>query len=133
LLVHPKTGDLYIVTKDLTSGVYRASAPLDTERVTTLERVARFSIPATLSDRTGGAISRDGRRVALTTYGGAFELTLPANASSFDAIWGQTPASIDVHDPMQLEAITYRNDGRAVFMVPEGPHSPIYRAEKRSL
>jgi hypothetical protein len=130
LLIHPKTGDLYIVTKELVSGVYRASAPLDESGVTMLERVARFSIPATLADRTGGAISANGRRVALATYGGAFELTLPAAAASFDAIWSQTPASIAVHGSMQLEAITYRNDERAVFLLPEGIHSPIYRAKR---
>jgi hypothetical protein len=130
VIVHPKTGDLYIVTKELVSGVYRAVAPLDAGGVTMMERVARFSIPATLADRTGGAISSDGRRVAVATYGGAFELTLPENAASFDAIWEQTPASIEIHAAMQLEAITYQDGDNALVLVPEGAHSPIYRAEK---
>ena len=130
LMVHPQSGDVYIITKEAVSGVYRATAPLDPSKTTTLERVARFSIFATLSDRTGGAISPDGRRVALSTYGGAFELALPSVGSAgFDSIWDRTPSRIEVPNPGQLEAITYSRNGRALWLVPEGAHSPVFRAQ----
>ena len=133
LIVHPHTGDVYIITKELVSGVYRAVAPLDTTGTTTLELVGRFSIFATLADRTGGTISPDGLRVALATYGGGFELLLrtpPGGAPApFDSIWNQTPSRISVPNPGQLEAITYTADGRSVLLMPEGARSSIFRAE----
>lgn len=135
LIVHPQTGDLYIITKEVVSGVYKATAPLNETGTTTLERVARFSIFANFADRTGGTISPDGQRVALSTYGGAFEFMLPRSPTDvptgFDAIWKQMPASIDVPNPMQLEAITYSATGRAILLMPEGVRSPIYRSQLR--
>lgn len=133
LLVHPFTGDLYIITKEVDSGVYKAEAPLRTGTETLLDRVARFSIFANLSDRTGGSISPDGRRVAISTYGGAFEFVLPPKVpvSRFDVIWRQEPTRIRMGLLVQSEAISYRRDGRAVFATSEGRRSPIYRVELR--
>lgn len=132
LLVHPYSGDLYVITKEIDSGVYKASAPLKSGAPIELVRVARFSIFATLSDRTGGAISPDGRRVALSTYGGAFELVLPPDIplSEFDKIWKQTPAPIRMGPLTQAEAITYRSDGLAIYATSEGRFSPIYEVER---
>lgn len=134
LLVHPITGDLYIVTKEVTSGVYRAAAPLDASEITTLERVAKFSIFATLSDRTGGDISPDGRRVAIATYGGWYELVLPAHvdSGSFEVIWDMTPTRIGTASTGQTEAIAYGSDGETVYMTSEGKHTAILHAERRS-
>lgn len=132
LLVHPITGDLYIITKEVDSGVYKAEAPLQPGVEIELDRVARFSIFANLSDRTGGSISPDGRRVALSTYGGAFELVLPPDVpiSRFDVIWRQEPTRIQIGLLVQSEAIAYRHDGRAVYATSEGRRSPIYEVER---
>lgn len=137
LLVHRHSGDLYIITKELVSAVYKAPAPLRTSDVTKLERVASFSIFANLSDRTGGSISPDGTRVALSTYGGAFELALPAATSgrpgaAFDSIWDRRPARIGVADLSQSEAITYTVDGSAVILTGEGRRVPIYRVTRNA-
>jgi hypothetical protein len=132
LLIHPFTGDLYIVTKDVVSGVYKAAAPLDLGATTTLARVARFSIFATFADRTGGDISPDGTRVVLATYGGPYEFVLPSgqdpSEGGFEAIFKVTPTLINVEDPGQLEAVTYSFDGSSVFLAPEGERSPMYEA-----
>lgn len=130
LLIHPRTGDLYIVTKDLVSGVYKAPAPLDPGEIMTLKRVARFSIFANLADCTGGDISPDGERVVVATYGGAYELVLPPDSTSpggagFNDIWQVTPARIDTGKAAQLEAVTYSPDGSSVLFVAEGERSPI--------
>jgi hypothetical protein len=125
LLIHPLTGDLYIVTKEPVSKVYQATPPFDTTDVTTLRRVARFRIFANFADRTGGDISPDGTRVVLATYGGVFELTLPDPDASFDAIWRVDPARVDSLGAFQLEAVTYSADGNSVLSVGEGVQSPI--------
>ena len=133
LLVHPSSGDLYIITKEVDSGVYKAEGPLAAGTEIVLDRVARFSIFANLSDRTGGSISPNGRRVVFSTYGGAYEFVLPTDfpATRFDAIWRQEPRRIRMGLLIQSEAITYRRDGRAIFATSEGRRSPIYRVDLR--
>ncbi|MEA2453640.1 MAG: hypothetical protein QOG04_2350 [Actinomycetota bacterium] len=130
LLIHPLTGDLYIVTKELTSGVYKAAAPFDTDSVLPLERVARFSLFANFADRTGGDIAPDGQSVVLTTYGGVYELVLTSQSAvdGFDEIWHVGPTVVDRGAEGQLEAVTYSSDGRSVLFVPEGARSVIWRS-----
>ena len=79
LLVHPSTGDLYIVTKvsGEAAGVYKAKAPLSKSSVTTLKLVGEVRFPnALVGVITGGDISPDGRRIILCDYLEAFELVL---------------------------------------------------------
>ncbi len=79
LLVHPSTGDLYVVTK--VSGeaarVLKAKAPLSKTAITILKQVGEVRFPnAFVGVITGGSISPDGRRVVLCDYIEAFELVL---------------------------------------------------------
>lgn len=136
LLVHPGTGDLYVVTKEIPSAVFRATAPLVSSSTTVLDKVAQFSIFANLADRTGGDISPDGTRVAIATYGGWYELRLPPSAAgsleeNFDSIWETRPARIATDSSAQWEAIAYGTDGRAVYMTSEGRRSAVYSATRR--
>lgn len=132
LLIHPSTGDLYIVTKEVSPRVYTAAAPLDAGDTIRLEKLTSFSIFGTLSDPTGGDISADGRRVAIATYGGWYEFVLSpgTDEASFDDIWDMTPALIGNARTGQTEAIAYAIDG-AVYMTSEGKHTPLLRAERR--
>jgi hypothetical protein len=129
LLVHPDSGDLYIVTKELSSRsfVYKAAAPLGDEM--TLERVGTITIEDFLSDRTGGDISPDGTRVILSTYSAGYELSVP-DGGTFDDIWKQEPQPIDIGEHQQGEAITYSADGDSLFATSEGPHPPLYRIDR---
>src|SRR5688500_6072432 len=70
LLVHPRSGDLYVVTKTAqTAGVYKLAAPFNAAGVNTLTRVAALKGPDFFGALvTGGDISPDGRRVALCDY-----------------------------------------------------------------
>ncbi|HJQ31704.1 MAG TPA: hypothetical protein VJ866_05990 [Pyrinomonadaceae bacterium] len=129
LLVHPSTGDLYVVTK-MAGGadVYKLAAPFSAEGVHTLARVATLNGPESFGMLiTGGDISPDGGRVALCDYLQAYELTLPAGSKSFDEIWGQTPVvvPIGVRGTGIGEAICYRLDGAALLATSEGDHPPL--------
>ena len=130
LLIHPDTGDLYVVTKELSSrsDVFRATAPLRSGE--TFVSVGKIRISDLLSDRTGGDISPDGTRVVLSTYSAAYELELPAGAS-FDEIWVQPLTEIDVGAREQGEAITYSADGTALFTTSEGTRPPLYKIPVR--
>lgn len=118
LLVHPRSGDLYVITKDFAGGaVYKASAG-----TSILRRIADLEIG--LGDVvTGGDIAPDGTRVAVSTYGRGFEMTLPVGARSFDDVWKQRPRPVELAARSQGESIAYRLDGDALLTTSE--HSPF--------
>ena len=127
LLVHPRTGDLYVVTKAADSAaVYKLAAPFDAGEVQTLARVAVLKGPDFFGALvTGGDISPDGTHVALCDYAQGYELTLPAGARGFDDIWAQKPVAIPLGLRLQGEAVCYRLDGAALLATSEKAPSPL--------
>jgi hypothetical protein len=128
LMVHPASGDIYVVTKGAgEAGVYRLSAPASATEVNTLTRVATLHGPDFFGALiTGGDISPDGRRVALCDYANGYELRLPdKDAQSFDDIWQQTPLVISLGARRQGEAVCYRPDGAALLATSEGSVCPL--------
>jgi hypothetical protein len=133
LLVHPRTGNLYIVTKVLIANpvVYEAVAPFTAGQSITMRKVAEPRVPSLLGGAiTGGSISPDGRHVALCDYFSGYELVLPAGSSNFDEIWKQKMTSFDLGKRKQGESITYRLDGRALLATSEGKQSPLIQVER---
>jgi hypothetical protein len=127
LMVHPTSGDLYVVTKLADSaGVYKLAAPFDASKVNTLARVATLHGPGFFGTLiTGGDISPDGRRVALCDYASGYELTLPLGSKSFDDIWSRKPTVIPLGARRQGEAVCYRLDGAALLATSEGTPTPL--------
>ena len=78
---------------------------------------------------TGGAISPDGRRLALCDYKQAYEIVL-SNGQPFDSIWKQPLTTIALGDRKQGEAITYRLDGKALLATSEGLPTPLIQVER---
>lgn len=135
LLVHPSTGDVYVVAKDAQSaGVYKAAAPLEPSRVTTMARVGTVRLGAGtrgLEQVTGGDIAPDGRRVAVSTYAQGYELELPADMPVFDDVWGRSPVPVPLGNRAQGESVAYRLDGRALLATSEIAPSPLLQVERR--
>ena len=128
LLVHPRTGNIYIVTKILMAnpGVYEAAAPFTAGQAITMRRVGETRVPSLFGGViTGGSISPDGRRVALCDYFQGYELVLPAGHSNFDDIWKQKMTGFDLGKRKQGESIAYRLDGKALLATSEGKQSPL--------
>jgi hypothetical protein len=128
LLVHPRTGNIYIVTKVLIANpaVYEAVAPFSAGQSITMRKVGEPRVPSLFGGAiTGGNISPDGKRVALCDYFSGYELVLPAGTSSFDDIWKQKMSSFDLGKRKQGESITYRLDGKALLATSEGKQSPL--------
>ena len=133
LLVHPVSGDLYIVTKargeDSRTLVFKASAPL-WAGPTTLTLVSEVKLPghslfSMVAGRvTGAAVSPDGKRVMICDYFSGWEAVLPDGAS-FDTIWKRNWAAVDLGDRPQGESITYGPNGRSVYATSEGVVSPL--------
>lgn len=132
LMVHPATGNVYIMTKVAfgNSAVYEAAAPLTGGKLITLKRLGELQVASLLGGAiTGGSISPDGRHVALCDYFGGYELTLPATSKNFDDIWTQKIASFNLGKRKQGESITYRLDGNAVLATSEGKSFDLIQVE----
>lgn len=134
LMVHPASGDIYVVTKTAggAAGVYRLRAPFSASTVNTLERVGEVSLPGLFGGFvTGGDISPDGRRVVLCDYLAAYELGLPDDPrGAFDEVWKQTPLAIDLGTRGQGEAVCYGADGAAVYATSEKPPVPLIEVKR---
>ena len=134
LLVHPVSGDLYLVTKAAFTNpiVYKAAAPLRSGDTISLVRTAELKLPSLLGGIiTGGAVSPDGRRVALCDYLQGYELVLPSSSHNFDDIWRQPISTIDLGRRSQGEGITYRRDGKALLATSEGKGSSLIEVVRR--
>jgi hypothetical protein len=133
LLIHPFTGDLYVITKVMgaPARVYKLRAPAPKSGVSTLSYVGELRFPNQfLGFITGGDISPDGRRVVISDYLGACELILPVKrGTAFDEIWKQSPRPVDIGGfpgvRRQGEAVCYRADGLAILATSEGLPCPL--------
>ena len=133
LLVHPTSGNIYIVTKVALANpvVYEAAAPLIAGKLITMRRIGEVRVPSLFGGViTGGAISPDGRRVALCDYFQGYELVLPATSANFNDIWKQRMTGFDLGKRKQGEAITYRLDGKALLATSEGKQAPLFQVER---
>jgi hypothetical protein len=133
LLIHPLTGDLYIITKvrSAAARIYKLKAAALKPGAATLSYIGNFRFPNLFEGFiTGGDISPDGRRVIICDYLGACELTLPDRRGvDFDEIWKQSPQPVNIGGfpgiRRQGEAICYRADGSAILATSEGLPCPL--------
>ncbi len=132
--MHPTTGNIYIVTKVvlLNPTVYEATPPFTPGKLITMRRIGEVHVPSVFGGViTGGAISPDGRRVALCDYFQGYELVLPAGAKDFNDVWKQRMTGFDLGKRGQGESITYRLDGKAVLATSEGKQSALIQVERK--
>jgi len=123
LMIDPRTGDLYVVTKRESLGrVYRASASTLVPGTTiTLHRVATL----TWTGATGGDISPQGDEIIIRGYTQAFVWARPANTILWDA-FSSTAYSVPLASEPQGEAIAYDPQGNGYYTTSEGTNQPIY-------
>lgn len=129
LLVHPWTGDIYVVTKKKSgpAGVFRIEPAFGSGSAVMGEKIADVSVPSTPEGHvTGGSMSPDGRRVMLCDLEGGYELVLPDGVADPDAIWQQTALAVDLGDRKQGEGVSYGRDGLSLFASSEKKNSPLY-------
>jgi hypothetical protein len=124
-LLLPPDGTPYVVTKELlgNSGVYRPTRRLVDGGTVAMARVAslRFTLTGTPGGPvgsagqllvTGGAVSADGRLLALRTYTDAYVWRL--TGSDVPRALAATPERIPLPAAPQGEAIAFAGDGRLV-------------------
>lgn len=134
LMVHPKSGNIYVVTKQVFGDphVYQAAAPVAAGDTVTLRHLGELDVPSMFGGIiTDGAISPDGTRVVLCDYLRGYELVLGNPSVDFNKIWKQAFSTIDLGSRKQGEAITYRLDGRALLATSEGVRAPLLQIVRR--
>jgi hypothetical protein len=122
LIVHPVSGDVYVVSKAASgpSFVYRMPAPTTPGALQTLPKIADLVLPPASGGLvTGAAVHPTCDRVLIRTYDALYELrsTPPA---AFDSIFAATPQPVPVAMEGQGEAVTYLSDGRGYATASEG-------------
>ena len=137
LLVHPRTGRLYVVAKnkDGADGVYEFPPYPSVSHAETLTRVGTVTIsgePDFYSNLvTGGDIRPDGRKLILRTYWNAYEFSVPPGPD-FDAVWRTRPVVTALPLQPQGEGICYTFPrGDAVYLTSEGKGTTLYRLGRR--
>jgi hypothetical protein len=131
LLVHPITGDLYVLTKEgagTRGHVYKFPRPLQPDQRVTLIDVGLAPVP-TADDLalTGGAISPCGNAVLLRLYNRIVELRVP-DAGPFDAVFRATPADVPTPiDEPQGEAVSWGPEGQSYFTASERYGQSLHR------
>jgi hypothetical protein len=134
LLVHPWSGDIYVVTKKKSgpAGVFRMQPAFGTGTVVMSTKITDISVPSSPEGHlTGGSMSPDGRRVMLCDLEGGYELVLPEGATDPDDIWQQAPLAVDLGDRKQGEGVSYGRDGRSLYASSEKKNSPLFRIERQ--
>jgi hypothetical protein len=135
LLVAPD-GTPYIVTKEIlgASGVYRPVSALVEGATVALAEVAAVNMTLTGTPGgpvgqagqllvTGGAVSSNGRHVALRTYTDAY--VWPLTGSDVAAALATPPERIPLPDSPQGEAISFSADNLSLVVASEGLPSDV--------
>ncbi|MEO3874510.1 hypothetical protein ABGB18_37450 [Nonomuraea sp. B12E4] len=112
IMVNPKTGRLYVVSKEFAGSVYAAPKKLRADRTNVLRKVAAAPLMA-----TDAAYAPDGSSYVIRTY---FSATLYQPS-------GKTISRLEMPELKQAESITYTRDGKALLTGSEGVKSPVYR------
>lgn len=119
-MVHPKTGDMYIVTKNPQGNwqVFKLNGNA-APGSHTLKEIGRITPEATMEPArlaTAGDISPDGKYVIVRTYAGAHEFAAPAN---FDDWVKAKPLAVRLNPEAQGEAVCYSLDGKKILTTSE--------------
>lgn len=134
LMVHPQTGEIYILTKRLRdkATVYKLSKNYSFDKVNRLEKITDFTVPSIpFGFLTGGDISSDGKRVIICDYLAAYEIILPDSAKNFDDIWREKPLIVDLGQREQGEAVCYSADDKAIYATSEKVNSPLIKVKRK--
>ena len=135
LMVHPVSGDIYVVTKHRTTaaGVYKLKPVFDPSVVVKAEKITEFTVPAIPNGfLTGGDIAPDGKHMIICDYFAGYEYTLPEGSANFDEIWKQKPTVVELGKRDQGEAIAYSADGLSLWATSEGKSSPLIQIKRRT-
>ncbi len=123
MMVDPRNGDLYVVTKSTTgrSLVFRANAPIAAGARIQMDEIGAVEVRG---EATGGDISTTGE-IIIRTYEAAFLWRRPEGMSVADAL-AESPCLVRLANEQQGEAISFSTDGRDLWTTSEGMAQRLY-------
>lgn len=121
LMVDPQTKDLYIISKEGQSKVYRAGYPQSITNKTALEFVAKMP----WGTATGGDISPDGQMIIVRNYFSASVWLRPKDRPLWQA-FNNSECEAPLILEQQGEAICFDASGAGYYTTSEHKHQPIY-------
>ncbi len=132
LLVHPVSGDFYVVTKRTNDGTAAirvfmlpaASITWNSGVIHVLTFVTDLT-PILSVQTTGADVDAEGRRVLIRAYNSAYEFILP-EGQPFNTVFGQTPRVISLSGEPQGEGICYARNGGDIVTTSEGSPMRVY-------
>lgn len=131
LLVHPVTGEIVLVSREVTglSLVYRLPAEVEpglAPMADFIDVVDVRSFEPASGQVTDGAVSADGQQVVLRTYAAALVYDLPAGAS-LASIWAEQPRVYPLGDGPKGEGIAFRAGSRDLVTIGEERPAALYQ------
>lgn len=132
-LAHPTTGELYILTKEVTAKhgrVFKFPRPLTPGQTATLIDLGNASIPSsTDSLATGGDIHPCGDSLLVRMYNRNVELRAAPDAG-FETAFTAEPIEVPMAmDEPQGEAIAWGLDGQSYFTASESTGQSLHRVQ----
>lgn len=132
LMVHPTTGEMYVITKNTTgqSDVYKFPHPLPAPgTVSTLAKVGTLTLPilngkTTSVEITAATIHPNTNRFAVRTYTSVYEFRGTVGGTLTSAIAAQPVALTAPSGEGQGEALDYAPDGRSYYTLSESEAPP---------
>lgn len=128
MLVDPITGDLFIISKGLTAGVFRAPAnSFDASQPVVLASLG--SLGSSMAFATGASISPDGAFILVRGYGTTARLFQRGPGQSVGDALLAPGISVTIASESQGEAIAWNTDGAVFYTTSEfgaGASEPIY-------
>jgi hypothetical protein len=133
MLVHPKTGEVLLVTRELNgiSMIYRLPLPLDGSSTPMADLVDIVNVRAldpASGQVTDGTISSDGQQIALRTYTSVLLFDVPGGLLK-DTIWEQQPTVSRLADGPKGEGLTFRLDSSDLISIGEEKSAPTWLYE----
>ncbi|MCE7058644.1 PE-PGRS family protein [Dyadobacter sp. CY343] len=116
LIVDPVTKDIFVISKGLTSDVYRLPFPQSTGETMTAEKVG--DVPS-VSIATGSTISRDGKEIMVRTYLGVYYWRREEGQTIAQTITKPATKQLTVALEPQGEAICFDITGSGFYTLSE--------------
>ena len=134
LLVHPRTGQLFVITKNFAGpeALYAAPPTLVAGEINVLRKVADV-VPPTYAPGdsafapTGGDIAPDLSSVAVRSYGGVYFWKMTGDDVA--AAFGEDAEVVQIRAPdagRQGEALAFTRTGTGLVASSEGSRAPVY-------
>lgn len=129
LMVHPTTGELYIVTKKMGDAkLYQFPEPLDGSSRATLVLRGSVNVPGIVSLATSAAFRPGGGGVILRTYTSVWYYPIANGQSVADSL-AAVPCDLPAPSEGQGESVTFAPDGHSYRTISEGNNEPLFKVD----